>query len=312
LLLAGALALGLGGAGLSRVALGHGAAAPTAPATHLVTAGFGDSGGYANTFAPQVQEIYAGDTVTWQIGGALEPHTVTFGPPALIEKLAAGIVTPIMQKNGPPIIAFNKQAAFPTKDPTYDGSGFANSGLLDGKGKRWSLTFTRPGTYKYFCLIHYVPGHAASAMQGEVVVHPRPAASHAYVVSMGSQHDTVTNGTDAFNPRHLTIHAGDSVTWVGLFHTVTFGPDAVRTQVEKHFVIPVPQKSGPPLLTINPRAALPAGGSSYDGTGWVNSGFLTPKGPGPDKYTLTFSKPGTYEYDCLVHPRMDGTITVQP
>ena len=32
----------------------------------------------------------------------------------------------------------------------------------------------------------------------------------------------------------------------------------------------------------------------------------------PAQYTLTFTKAGTYGYDCLVHPGMDGTITVMP
>ena len=135
LLLAGVLHIGLGSAGIARVAFGQGAAAPTAPDTHVVTAGFGDRAGAANIFTPHVQEIYVGDTVTWQIGGMLEPHTVTFGPPALIDKLAAGFVTPIMQKNSPPIIALNSQAALPTMGHTYNGMGFVNSGLLFGKGK---------------------------------------------------------------------------------------------------------------------------------------------------------------------------------
>jgi plastocyanin len=312
LLLVGVLALGLGSAGSARVASGQGAAAPTAPDTHVVTAGFGDRAGAANIFTPEVQEIYVGDTITWQIGGTLEPHTVTFGPPTLIEKLAAGFVTPIMQKAGPPIIALNSQAALPTMGHTYDGTGFANSGLLYGKGKRWSLTFTKPGTYKYFCLIHYTPGQASRAMQGQVIVHPRPAASHAYVVSMGSHYDTDTSVLDSFNPRHLTSHVGDSVTWIGAFHTVTFGPDAERRQVEQHVIMPIVQKSGPPMLAFNPKVALPAGGKTYDGTGWVSSGLLTPTAAGPAKYTLTFTKPGTYEYDCLLHPHMDGTITVLP
>ena len=68
------------------------------------------------------------------------------------------------------------------------------------------------------------------------------------------------------------------MTWIGAFHTVTFGPDADLRAVEQHFVVPVAQKAGPPLLTINPKAALPAGGTAYDGTGWVNSGFLQPGG----------------------------------
>ena len=83
-------------------------------------------------------------------------------------------------------------------------------------------------------------------------------------------------------------------------------------QIEKNFVVPVPQRSGAPLLTINPKAALPFGGKTYDGTGFVSSGFLTPQGNSPAKYTLTFPKPGTFDYDCLVPPGMDGSITVLP
>jgi plastocyanin len=312
LLLAGALALGLGGACISRVALGQGVAAPTAPDTHVVVAGFGDSAAAANVFAPQVQEIFVGDTVTWRIGGTLEPHTITFGPPALIEKLVAGLITPIMQKAGPPIIALNSRAALPTRGHTYDGTGLANSGLLDGTGKSWSLTFTKPGTYRYICLIHYTPGHASTAMQGQVIVQPRPAASHAYFVSMGSRYDTDTSMLDSFNPRHLTIHIGDSVTWIGAFHTVTFGPDAERTQVEQHIIVPIIQQGGQPMLAFNSKLALPAGGKTYDGTGWVSSGLMTPTATGPARYTLTFTRPGTYDYDCLLHPHMDGTITVLP
>jgi plastocyanin len=312
--LAGLVALSLGGAGIGRAAVGHDAAAPapTIPATYKVTAGFGDRGGAANIFAPQVVEIYAGDTVTWTRGGDLEPHTVSFGPPSLIDKLAAGIMGPVPQKAGPPLIAFNSQAALPTMGTTYAGSGFANSGLLSAKGKSWSLTFTKPGTYPYYCLIHYIPGHPELSMGGEVIVQARPVAGHAYVVSMGSARDSITNGADMFNPRHLTIHAGDSVTWIGAFHTVTFAPDAELVQIEQHFVVPMPQKAGPPLITINPKAALPFGGHTYDGTGFVSSGFLTPQGNSPARYTLAFSKPGTYGYDCLVHPGMDGTITVLP
>jgi amicyanin len=30
-----------------------------------------------------------------------------------------------------------------------------------------------------------------------------------------------------------------------------------------------------------------------------------------DKFTFTFTKPGTYSYICTIHPRMKGTVIVQ-
>jgi amicyanin len=41
--------------------------------------------------------------------------------------------------------------------------------------------------------------------------------------------------------------------------------------------------------------------------GTINSGNL---GNG-QSYTVTFTKPGTYQYVCTIHPFMKGTVTVQ-
>ena len=65
-----------------------------------------------------------------------------------------------------------------------------------------------------------------------------------------------------------------------------------------------------PNLALNPKIAFPSGGPTYDGTGFVNSGILVL--PNPHTFKLTFTKPGTYTYDCLVHPDMDGTVSVTP
>ncbi len=73
-------------------------------------------------------------------------------------------------------------------------------------------------------------------------------------------------------------------------------------------------KNGESTLAINPQIAFPSGGSTYDGTGYVNSGllFMLAGKNTPPIYKLTFTRPGTYEYDCLLHKGMDGTITVLP
>ena len=67
---------------------------------------------------------------------------------------------------------------------------------------------------------------------------------------------------------------------------------------------------------FNPRIAFPSGGNTYDGTGFVNSGILLftvkPGSTAAPMFHLTFTKAGTYEYDCLLHPHMEGSITVLP
>lgn len=48
---------------------------------------------------------------------------------------------------------------------------------------------------------------------------------------------------------------------------------------------------------------------SWDGSGFWSSGTVA--GDPYLKYSITFTRPGTYEYACLIHPKMVGTITVK-
>ena len=76
------------------------------------------------------------------------------------------------------------------------------------------------------------------------------------------------------------------------------------------FVLPEPQPKGPPKLQVNPLVALPQGGATFDGTTMVSSGVVAADSPGPKDYSLSFTKPGTYTYVCLLHAAVlpDGTI----
>ena len=78
-----------------------------------------------------------------------------------------------------------------------------------------------------------------------------------------------------------------------------------------------PQAGGPPKLVLNPAAVAPMGGGTYDGTGVSSSGFTPGKNdpaPGPRTYSLTFTKPGTFEFICVLHDQMgmSGHVTVLP
>jgi plastocyanin len=62
-------------------------------------------------------------------------------------------------------------------------------------------------------------------------------------------------------------------------------------------------------------------GAVYNFTGdttYLNSGLIWAGGVIPDGFPkmnsliVTFMKPGTYHYQCLIHPEMRGTITVKP
>ena len=129
-----------------------------------------------------------------------------------------------------------------------------------------------------------------------------------------------------FYPKLVTIDAGDTVTWKfdsgNEPHTVTFmGPVAGPLEA----FIPDPE-SGPPApgtppkLIANPQVQLPQGSGSYDGSAFTSSGLVAADIPGPKEFKLSFPKPGTYQYICLLHAfpgpdgklvGMTGTITVQ-
>jgi plastocyanin len=102
----------------------------------------------------------------------------------------------------------------------------------------------------------------------------------------------------------LVVPLGATVTWAMRdtfeIHTVTF------TSGEKppQFAVPEQQPSGAPKVLLNPKAMTPTNTTRYDGTGYVNSGLLFPPGNAgklPSSFSLTFTKPGRFDYWCLVH-----------
>lgn len=100
-----------------------------------------------------------------------------------------------------------------------------------------------------------------------------------------------------FFPNMMTINAGDTITYHvasgegGDAHTVSFVPKGQ----------PVPPPGDPKDLS-------PAGGTTVDGTTFVNSGILF----GGQTFTLHFPKAGTYRILCLFHePAMVSTVVVQ-
>jgi plastocyanin len=124
---------------------------------------------------------------------------------------------------------------------------------------------------------------------------PQPPPSSSWHVQAGGSDSTQAfQGLNFYPSSTLTIDAGDTVTWsfpAGEPHTVAL------------------LGAGQKLPSADdPANQNPAGGKTYDGTTFVNSGFKLLGGT----YSLQFTKPGTYQVYCLIHqPEMVQTIVVQ-
>jgi len=120
--------------------------------------------------------IKVGDTVRWTDRTTGEPHTVTFlggtEPPEDV------LIEP--QEGGPPKLIQNYQSFLPIGESTFDGNGYRNSGFLGlppevGEmfgllGDSYELTFTAPGEYGYYCILHAGGPDDEGRMIGKVTV----------------------------------------------------------------------------------------------------------------------------------------------
>ena len=120
-------------------------------------------------FTRQPLVVPRGATVTWTMRDTFEVHTVTFTsgekPPQFV------VPEPQSSGGGPPKLLLNPRALAPTTTTQYDGTGYVNSGMLFPPGNpaklpsSFSLTFTTPGRFEYWCLIH-----ADVGQRGTIVV----------------------------------------------------------------------------------------------------------------------------------------------
>ena len=316
----------------------------------------------ALTFFPSQVTIRVGQTVTWQFRGfhTVTFAGTMKNPPFIVAQPGSPQPTvndaagrPFWWSGTAPQLLLDPFALLPQGGGTLSSPAtVASSGLLrvitapaKTAPKPYSLRFTRPGIYHYVCLVH--PG-----MRGTVRVlgkRAKPATPAAIAKLANAQLENVVgdlrqlattkpaqplsvsvgagarSGAEitSFFPEQLTVHVGDTVTFVQNdptdIHTVTFGPESYTLPIEQNLF---QQLGSPPQPFFNPLAALPSeppppSPVSYDGTnhgnGFVTSGVLDPPGSpkGPGQFVVTFTKAGTYRYECVIHPDMDGTIVVQ-
>ena len=139
-------------------------------------------------------------------------------------------------------------------------------------GQRATRTFSTPGTFAYFCVIHpdmtgtiAVRGAAGATPPPPPPPTPAPKPTPVPTAPAGG----VSVVDFAFRPSSLTVTAGATVTWIN-------------------------RGAAPHTVTANDK--------SFDSGVFVAGA----------RYTRTFSVPGTYQYTCTLHPQMVGTLFVAP
>jgi plastocyanin len=305
----------------------------TAAQTLTISAGAESIGGdvQLNEFAPNQITVGVGDTVTWKLDST-EFHDIVF---------TSGAPAPDFVEPGPDGVFLNPAAALPLGGSTYDGTGMVGSGLLN-KGQTYSLTFSKAGSFTYLCAIHAGMGGVIKVVDNNQGIDTQSSvdarrgvqinadlATHAVPTIMANVGELPTEGgsigvasgvesgpadVQRFLPRRVTVHQGEAVTWIwkteGTPHTVTFLGGSQPPAV----VVPQPQPAGPPRLQLNPVVLAPAGEpTSWNGAGYLNSGFLQPLPNQPTPtFTVRFQATGSFDYVCLLHEGMVGTVVVQP
>lgn len=124
---------------------------------------------------------------------------------------------------------------------------------------------------------------------------------------------------DTFSPHTVLINAGDSVTWynptpVAEPHTVAFITiESYFPPLSAPFSMPNNTEIAPTITNPNVEPiTLPAESNNETKTvlmdnarAWVLPGFSP-----IEEFTVTFEKPGTYEYTCVLHLWMTGSVEV--
>ena len=345
----------LAAVGLSCAMIASGALAASAGArTHLVWAGGTPSfqksmrahfQAEANDFFPHQVTIHQGDTIEWQ-GMSIGFHSIdvpqksgTDLPFILPTNTTAAALTDFAGNpfwfNGQANLAFNPRLFAASGGSAYDGRARADSGLPVGRPAPFRLTFTRPGTYMYYCDLHYgmhgivvvTPGSAKIPTQaqenGQIAAQQSRDTKIAKALTRTRVSDTVSVGVAgkdsveilAMFPGTLHVRAGATVTFAtptttGELHTATFGSPDYLKLLSTSITDPTPAATV--VYPSSRRAPIPVPGTH--GNGFANSGGLDRGDDSPFKAQakFTFTAPGTYQYVCLLHPFMRGTIVVSP
>jgi plastocyanin len=295
-------------------------------------------------FTPTVT-INQGDSVKW-VGLSAQFHTVDlpgagghdlslFVPGATVTGINDFAGNPFWFDGVKPSVQFNPVLNSKTGGHVYNGSKRIDSGLTHSN--TLNVTFTKPGVYKYFCDVHpgmigYVvvrakskpipsPTQDAATLQRDLT---RDILAVKKLTSTKVPADHVSAGASApdgvelfhFFPATLSVKAGTIVTFSVSRdsrvegHTASFGPASYLTALSTSSSDAATQQTVFPSSSpaLGPIQVSP----TSHGNGFASTGLLInePTSSFPKSEKIDFTTPGTYHFECLIHPFMTGTIIV--
>lgn len=251
--------------------------------------------------------------------------------------------------DGQPTQYVPQEAAERDSAAPYDGTSVRNSGIPHPPAKTsrpYTLRFTKQGIYTVLCIVHPTMHMTVTVIPRgqplEGAAYDREAARHQIrrTLSLAARLDrsakppkgTVYAGYDAgdvsllkFYPAVTTVKVGGTVNFVlksvKESHAIVFGPTEFRKQLGENIVQFVPRPGLADLVTFNPFIFIPSDPESsfpaYDGTnhgnGYLNTGALDldPLTPYDDRQAIRFTKPGSFIYECPIHPGMTAKVVVK-
>jgi plastocyanin len=250
--------------------------------------------------------------------------------------------------NGQQNLQFNLPALAPAgfgKKFTYTGAKGVQSGLpLSNKPKPVTVKFAKAGTFTYYCDVHIgmkatvkvvskskpVPSTKADAKR------VKDQLSKALAVAKGLPKTTPPAGTVDLGvagkggvefygmvPASSTVPVGTTLTFrmsPGTYedHTATFGPGDPEKEPGSYLGAIAGSFAGSTLdqkgvYASDAPGTVAALAPTLHGNGFWNSGVLDASSatPLPPSNQVTFAAAGTYNFYCLIHPFMKGTVVVQ-
>lgn len=305
--------------------------------TYMVNAGaFGVANAELLAFAPSYLKVHRGDVVMFHINGFHNMH--------LGEQPSELVV--IQEINGQPTPILNPLVAFSTlkSGDSYTG-GEANYGLPIGPDYSpvFSVVIDLPvGIYNYFCDVHPgmtgiievvaddevipTPAEVDQAAAAEIASQFAPAMTAFGEVTAAAQPVavdgvlTVALGTGGIGrvfhglmlPYFGTIKTGEMVTWINPVDSIEghFINSFVNTPEALQDFAPMPPaaEGQPPIIAAGPGfLGSTADGATIKAGDSFNSTFILPG----QTFSLIFSEPGVYAYNCHIHPGMNGVIVVE-